>query len=89
MHGSPCAAQNVGPCNGAIPAVAIYTFHLRKTDGGPLSFEAYELDGDAAAQAQATVLLEQHMSAAAIEVYDRDRPVLTRARCGAAIKVNA
>lgn len=74
--------------------MAIYTFHLRKTGGGPISFEAYELDGDVAAGAQAIVLLEQHMSAAAVEVYDRDRPVLTRARCGAPansgdIKVNA
>ncbi len=71
--------------------MAIYTFHLRKADGGPLSFEAYELDGDTAAAAQAIVLLEQHMSAAVVEVYDRDRPVLSRARCGApeGIKVNA
>lgn len=74
--------------------MAIYTFHLRRADGGPISFEAYDLDGDVAAGAQAIVLLEQHMSAAAIEVYDRDRPVLTRARCGAAannegIRVNA
>jgi hypothetical protein len=74
--------------------LAIYTFHLRRADDGPISFEAYELDGDVAAAAQAIVLLEQHMSAAAIEVYDRDRPVLTRARCGASannegIKVNA
>jgi len=68
--------------------LAIYTFHLRKPDGGPISFEAYELDGDVAAGAQAIVLLEQHMSAAAIEVYDRDRPVLTRARTGG-IRVNA
>jgi hypothetical protein len=74
--------------------LAIYTFHLRKTDGGPISFEAYELDGDVAARAQAIVLLEQHMSADAVEVYDRDRPVLTRWRCAAPanserIRVNA
>lgn len=74
--------------------MATYIFHMRRADGGPISLEAFELEGDAAAAAQAAVLLEQHMSAAAVEVYDRDRPVLSRARSGApanvaAIKVNA
>jgi hypothetical protein len=68
----------------------IYTFHLRKPDGAPGSFEAYELTCDQAAAAQATVLLEQHMSAAQVEVFDHERAVLSRSRLGAAtIKLNA
>jgi len=60
--------------------LSIYTFYCRKSDGAAPSFEAYELDGDQAAAAQAAVLLEQHMSACQVEVYDKDRPVLTRSR---------
>ena len=60
--------------------MSIYTFYCRRPDGAAPSFEAYELEGDQAAAGQAQVLLEQHMSASAIEVYDKDRPVLTRSR---------
>jgi hypothetical protein len=60
--------------------LSIYTFYCRKPDGAAPSFEAYELDGDQAAAAQAAVLLEQHMSASQVEVYDKDRQVLTRSR---------
>ena len=40
----------------------------------------YRPRGDQAAAIQAQVLLEQHMSASHIDVYDGDRRVLTRSR---------
>lgn len=69
--------------------MAIYTFYFRKPDGAAPSFEAYELACDQAAAAQSSVLLEQHMSAAQIDVYDHDRPVLTRSRRGLALAKQA
>jgi hypothetical protein len=63
--------------------LSIYTFYGRRPDGAPTSFEAYDLSDDQAAAVQAQVLLEQHMSAARIEVYDKDRPVLTWSRAAA------
>jgi hypothetical protein len=62
--------------------LSIYTFYCRRPDAAAASFEAYDLEGDEAAAQQAAVLLEQHMSASHIEVYDHDRPVLTRSRAG-------
>jgi hypothetical protein len=60
--------------------LSTYTFYCRTNEGPATSSEAYELDSDLAAAVQATVMLEQHMNAASIEVYDHDRPVLTRTR---------
>jgi hypothetical protein len=60
--------------------LSIYTFYCRRPDGAAASFEVYDLDSDLAAAVQATVLLEQHMSASHIDVYDKDRLVLTRSR---------
>jgi hypothetical protein len=65
--------------------LSIYTFYFRKPGGGAPSFEAYDLEDDQAAAAQAQVLLEQHMSASHIDVFDHDRAVLSRSRVGAAV----
>jgi hypothetical protein len=63
--------------------VPIYTFYCRQLGGHAPSFEAYALEGDQAAAIQAQVMLEQHISAHSIEVYDGDRRVLTRSRAPA------
>jgi hypothetical protein len=57
--------------------VPIYTFYCCTPDGAAPSFEAYDLPDDQAARAQAAVVLRQHASASHIDVYDKDRAVLT------------
>jgi hypothetical protein len=57
--------------------VPIYTFYCCTPDGAAPSFEAYDLQDDQAAYAQAGIVLEQHASASHIDVYDKDRAVLT------------
>lgn len=58
----------------------IYTFYCCTPDGAAPSFEAYDLKDDRAAHAQAAIVLEQHASASHIDVYDKDRAVLTYRR---------
>ncbi len=67
--------------------MSIYTFYFRRPDGEVPSFEAYDLEGGEAAVAQAQVLLEQHMSASHIDVFDHDRAVLTCSRFAPAFAV--
>jgi hypothetical protein len=54
----------------------IYTFYPCRSDGSSTTFEAFELDGDDAAQARAALLLEQHPSCAFVTVWLGDREVL-------------
>jgi hypothetical protein len=58
----------------------MYTFHLRKHGGAPLVFDAVELAHDSATFAKAGEFLADHPSCGHIEVWDGDRPVLSRHR---------
>jgi hypothetical protein len=57
-----------------------YTFHLRKPGGAPIAFDMVELAHDSATFAKAGELLADHPSCGHIEVWDGDRPVLSRHR---------
>jgi hypothetical protein len=47
----------------------MYLFYPCLEDGSPTSFEAYELEDDASAQAQAEAVLESHDSASLVMVW--------------------
>jgi hypothetical protein len=55
--------------------MAHYTFYPCQLDGPALSFETLELDGDAAALAQAGEMLIQHRTANFVTVYCGERMV--------------
>jgi hypothetical protein len=47
----------------------MYLFYPCLEDGSPTSFEAYELDDDASAQAQAELVLDNHDSAVLVQIW--------------------
>jgi hypothetical protein len=61
----------------------LYTFYLCQPNGDAWSFETFELDDDVAAYEEATVMLDQHRSAAYVAVWCGDRKVCTTPRDGA------
>lgn len=58
----------------------VYTFHIWSQDGHSPSFEAFELDNDAATFAKAGDLLAQHLSCDHVEVWQGERGVVARHR---------
>ena len=58
----------------------MYSFHLCSPDGHSASFEAVELENDAATFAKAGELLAQHLSCDHVEVWQGERGVVARHR---------
>jgi hypothetical protein len=54
----------------------LYTFHLRRLDGEPITFEAWELMCDGETFAKASKLLDEHLSCDHVDVWYADRPVV-------------
>lgn len=57
-----------------------YTFHLRRSDVFPTGLEAFNLANDAAAFHKAGEILNEHLSCDHVEVWDGERPVVSRHR---------
>ncbi|WP_293679113.1 hypothetical protein [uncultured Phenylobacterium sp.] len=66
--------------------MALYTFHLCDEHGFSGCFETRELPYDSAAYPMAGELLNQHLSADHVEVWEGERPVLSRHREGPVIR---
>ncbi|ODT89074.1 hypothetical protein [Phenylobacterium sp. SCN 70-31] len=60
--------------------MALYTFYPCQLDQTSLSFEAHELEDDAAATVHCLYVLEQHLSAQFVVVWCGERHVVTRRR---------
>jgi hypothetical protein len=58
----------------------MYTFHFCDSKGVSSSFEAFELDHDAAAFTKAGELLDQHQSCDHVDVREGERSVIARHR---------
>lgn len=60
--------------------MTLYTFNLCRPDGVSASFEAHDLPKDSDTFARAGELLDQHLSCDYVEIWDGERPVLSRHR---------
>ena len=58
----------------------MYTFQLRRSDGGSTGFEAFQMTNDGETFAKAGQLLDEHGSCDHVEVWEADRAVLARYR---------
>jgi hypothetical protein len=58
----------------------MYTFHLRRLQGGPTGLEAHQLQNDGESFAKAGAILDEHLSCDHVDVWAGDRPVLSRHR---------
>jgi hypothetical protein len=54
----------------------LYTFHLRRLDGEPITFETCELRCDGETFAKASKLLNEHLSCDHVDVWYADHPIL-------------
>lgn len=60
--------------------MAVYTFNLFRAGSTALSVDFAELPNDAAAFGRAGELLVEHQNSAFVEVWDSERPVVSRHR---------
>jgi len=58
----------------------IYTFHLRRSDEVATGLDVLDLDHDATAFQKAGELLEDHLSCDHVEVWEGERPLVSRHR---------
>lgn len=58
----------------------LYTFYLTRPDGLSNTFETFELEDQREAEACATRMLEEHLSAASVVAYRDQTQVITRRR---------
>lgn len=58
----------------------MYTFYLRRPDSGPTGLDACEFDHDGETFARAGQLLQAHPSCDHVEVWEGERPVVSRHR---------
>lgn len=55
----------------------MYTFYPSRSDGSPISFEAFELPDDREAAARAELVLRQHSSCSLVTAW-RDEKIVVR-----------
>jgi hypothetical protein len=60
--------------------MALYTFHLRRSDETATALDIVDLSHDAAAFQRAGRLLDEHQTCDRVEIWDGERPVVARHR---------